>query len=450
MFRFTDLIIFRMTRGCNLDCSYCFMKEKHLHKNEVIDFQLFKKIVHRIIKQRKENNKEKEKLNFVFHGGEILIVGKENLYKMMEYASYELMRNEISYTFSTQTNATLIDDDYAKIFNKFGVQVGISYDGPNEANNPRLITEEDFFLNKFKILEENFVPYGFIVTVNKKNIDKLEETKKFFDTKTKADEYKFNYVEDMIAQGEDSEFEVTGKEFFEKSFLPFLKEALTGEDIREWHMKHLLNNTLVDILSYHDDKGMSYGGCFGKYCGTGLTMIGINPDGGMGRCDRYSKDFEEEYLMHALDYDFLGLKQITEVLRHNIERAEAFRKVGCETCYAKYICEYGCTTLYYSKYKKIGIEKDIVCDQFKMTYDFVLKNIVKYVDTYYKKMGKINSLDKIYYLNPVMENALLKEGYRLSISEGGHGIYIALVDEENDCKIAYNNTDKEMFYEYSS
>ena len=59
MFRFTDLIIFRMTRDCNLNCKYCFMQNKEDFKGERIDFELFKKIINRITEQRIINNKQK-------------------------------------------------------------------------------------------------------------------------------------------------------------------------------------------------------------------------------------------------------------------------------------------------------------------------------------------------------------------------------------------------------
>ena len=210
-----------------------------------------------------------------------------------------------------------------------------------------------------------------------------------------------------------SEIEVSGKELFEKVWKPDLERILKGEKVREWRIRNIVNDTLIDILTYHEDNRAS--GCLGKYCGAGITMIAIEPDGNMDYCDRYSKSFPEAHIQHALDYDFLGLHQIRKVLELNKKKIDIFKEVGCDTCYANYICEYGCMAFHYSKFGEYGIEKDLVCDQFKMIYDYVLKNLDEFINIFLNK--KILGRDKIYKPKTLMVEYLNKKNLDLCIDD---------------------------------
>ena len=134
MFRFTNLIIFELTRDCNLNCKYCLMHEKYKHKNEIIDFTLFQKIINRIAEQRLLNDLADQTLNLVFHGGEPTLVGKHNFIKFLDYTTKLFNSLNISYNLSVQTNGTLLDEEYIKIFRQYNVSIGMSYDGINEKN----------------------------------------------------------------------------------------------------------------------------------------------------------------------------------------------------------------------------------------------------------------------------------------------------------------------------
>ena len=430
MFRFTDLIIFRVTRDCNLSCKYCFMKEKHKHKGEIIDLELFKKIIQRIIKQRIVNHREKMNLSFVLHGGEALIIGAENLYKMLEYMKTEFMRNGIQHSIACQTNATLLDDDIIKTFQKFEVTLGLSFDGINGANKNRTDIKQEVFENKFDLITENKVPFSFITVVGKNNVDTIHETQEYLLDMAGTPEYKMNYVEDMDNPGEESEIELTGEEIFEKIWKPELEKFLKEGYSREWHIKNLLNKTIVDIITYHDTVFMSGRGCFGKYCGTGMSMIAVEPDGEMDLCDRYSKSFPEAHVQHALDYDFLGLHQIHKVLEHTLTKIDYYKEIGCDTCYASYICEYGCPTFYYSKHGKYGVEQRIVCDQFKKIYDYVLKHIEYFIEVYFNKYNeKIFSEDIVYGMNLTMCNYINNKGFDLQLQDDKRTIIIKKVEK---------------------
>ena len=362
MFRFTDLIIFRMTRDCNLNCKYCFMQNKGDFKGELIDFDLFKKIIDRIAEQRYINNLEERQLHLVLHGGEVLLLGVERLKNMLEYISSTFNNKNICYDIACQTNATLLDDNICQLFNKFNVNIGLSFDGVDGSNSSRTDIKQEIFENKFQLLQKNKNKYGFLIVANKTNIHNMQKTQEYLENLgvgNDSDEtavivkgYKINYAEDMINPGKNSEIEISGEEMFEKVWKPELKRFLSRGKTIEYHTKELLEKSIIDILTNHNIRAIS--GCGTKWCGAGIHMIAIEPDGEMDYCDRYSKKFPDVYVQHALDYDFLGLYQLKKVVEYNKMKKSIYEKYNCDICVADYICDHGCESFYYSKYGKYG------------------------------------------------------------------------------------------------
>jgi len=404
MFRFTDLIIFRMTRDCNLNCKYCFMQNKHDFKGELIEFDLLKKIIERIIEQRIINNRTTFSLQLVLHGGEVLLLGKKRLYEILEYITLEFNKNKIAYSFACQTNATLLTDEIAKILHKFEVNIGLSFDGIGDSNSSRTDIKQEIFENKFQILENNKSKYGFIVVASKTNVDKMQETQEYLETLNLNVEedsnsgsikgYKINYSEDMINPGENSEIEISGHEMFEKVWKKELDRFLVRQKTIEFHTDEMLQKSIVDIISHHNNQTPS--GCGTKWCGAGITMIAVEPDGDMDFCDRYSKKFDDVYMMHALDYDFLGISQLNKVVKYNMMKSEMYKKYECDTCYADYICDHGCEAFYKSKYGEYGIDTRLVCDQHREFYSYVLTNIDKFLNVFAETEKPIKCRDKIF------------------------------------------------------
>ena len=72
---------------------------------------------------------------------------------MLEYMKTEFHKNNINHDLGCQTNATLIDDEFAKIFQKFDVRIGMSFDGIHDSNKNRTDIKQEVFENKFDVLK---------------------------------------------------------------------------------------------------------------------------------------------------------------------------------------------------------------------------------------------------------------------------------------------------------
>lgn len=404
MFRFTNLIIFRMTRDCNLNCKYCFMLEKDKYKGERIDYELFKKIIDKIVKQRVINGLTKHELTIVFHGGEPTLIGKEKFRKFLEYIKTEFEKNNVKYSLGMQTNATLLDDEFAQILHEYNMSVGLSFDGIAGANNQRTDIKQQIFENKFKILQKNKVNYGFLLVVGKHNIDKIGKSKDYLRNLKSIEKFKANYAEDFFNHGTENSIELSGEEFFEKVLKTEIFNSIDTKKPYEFHTKSVLERTIVDLLTEHSN--LAKAGCGTKFCGAAISMIGVNPDGTSHYCDRYTKEFPETFVMNNLDYDFHGIHQLKEAINYNLIRDDVIRKTGCDTCYAQYICEGGCMAMYYSKHKEYGLDKNLVCGQYQNFYKYVLENLGSILKTLAKHKYNLFSMDTIYNIKPDMKKVL--------------------------------------------
>lgn len=106
---------------CNLSCSYCY-------ENAMRDAGNFTK--EQDIEAVKEALLE-EGAAFTTFGGEPLRAGKEHLEEIWQFGKEQFGRNTI------QTNGTLIDDEWIRLFKKYNVSVGISMDGKGSLNDSR-------------------------------------------------------------------------------------------------------------------------------------------------------------------------------------------------------------------------------------------------------------------------------------------------------------------------
>jgi uncharacterized protein len=73
-------------------------------------------------------------VRLMFHGGEPMLAGASRFRRWLVRIAEELSEGRYV-SLAIQTNATLIDDDWARLFAEFRVEVGVSLDGPPEVND---------------------------------------------------------------------------------------------------------------------------------------------------------------------------------------------------------------------------------------------------------------------------------------------------------------------------
>lgn len=172
-------VIFRVTNNCNLKCQYCYDKSNEI-ENKFVN-QIFSKNIENIIENLGKIYTDKDsRKKLIFHGGEPLLV------KCKTYEAFiEKMNSKFkNMRYSIQTNGTLIDDEYAKLFKKYNISVGISLDGCDELQNACRVygngkNSFNDVIKSINILKKYNIDYGIIITLTKRHINQAKKIYEF-------------------------------------------------------------------------------------------------------------------------------------------------------------------------------------------------------------------------------------------------------------------------------
>lgn len=128
--------LIKIASRCNLNCDYCYMYQ-HEDKSwktqpKVINIKTITKVAERIAEYLKTTNNES--FDIIFHGGEPLLFGINNIIEMVHIFKNTLVTDSII-TYSIQTNGVLLTPDIiSKLFEE-GISISVSLDGPKEYND---------------------------------------------------------------------------------------------------------------------------------------------------------------------------------------------------------------------------------------------------------------------------------------------------------------------------
>lgn len=165
-------VVIQPTTLCNLNCSYCYLPDRKMSKvmQPTVTTAVAKSI---------------ERLNhpatIVWHGGEPLACGFSAFTKLMEPLETLFENGKVRH--SIQTNATLINDEWCKLFYQKNFKIGISIDG-NEKHNSRRVTwgnNHSFHsvMRGITKLKEHKLRFGIIAVVGLGNIGEARELYEF-------------------------------------------------------------------------------------------------------------------------------------------------------------------------------------------------------------------------------------------------------------------------------
>lgn len=134
--RNVDTFFLRVAARCNFDCDYCYVF-KHsdtswLDMPPRISPATVSKFADRLSEYLGASGLDK--VNVIFHGGEPLFVGKNNLIEIVDII-VNACKDRGKVSFSLQTNGSLIDADFLEECEKRNVGISLSIDGSKEIHN---------------------------------------------------------------------------------------------------------------------------------------------------------------------------------------------------------------------------------------------------------------------------------------------------------------------------
>jgi serine-type anaerobic sulfatase-maturating enzyme len=118
---------------CNLDCEYCFFLSKEmLYPGS--RFRMADDLLETYRKQLIEAHARAPEVTVAWQGGEPTMMGLDFFRRSVELAEKHRMPHQ-RVVYTIQTNATLIDDEWAGFFKDHGFLVGVSIDGPKQIHD---------------------------------------------------------------------------------------------------------------------------------------------------------------------------------------------------------------------------------------------------------------------------------------------------------------------------
>jgi uncharacterized protein len=159
---------------CNLDCEYCFF----LSKDQLYPGSTFRMEPHvheAYIRQLLAAHAGTDEVVVAFQGGEPTLMGLDFFRRTLELEE-ELRRPGQRILNTMQTNATLLDDEWAAFLREHGFLVGVSIDGPREMHDAYRVDKGgkptfDRVVRGIDVLRRHGVDWNALTTVNAANGD---------------------------------------------------------------------------------------------------------------------------------------------------------------------------------------------------------------------------------------------------------------------------------------
>lgn len=175
------MLLVKPILGCDLNCKYCYEHDEGLLKSEKSKTKADIESIKENTKYWKDYFGGKDKM--VLHGGEVLMLPIEELEELLDFC-YNLNGGEAQ----LQTNGNLITDEHIKLFKKYNVGLGISFDGFGELNHlrgypdlDRTIEYTDRLTDTIYKMHEEEISIGFISVLHQGNVGTDEKLEKFIE-----------------------------------------------------------------------------------------------------------------------------------------------------------------------------------------------------------------------------------------------------------------------------
>lgn len=351
-----SIMIKPSSSACNLKCEYCFYSSVAENRQQGFKGFMSEKTVINILKYAFEFTKGDD-VYFVFQGGEPLLAGIKYFQFFLENAKTMNAYNS-KVSISVQTNGTLINDEWCKLFSENGILVGVSLDGDEELNSYRKYQngEESFYdvVRGINLLKQYNVQFNILSVLTKRLSKNIRKSYKFF---KESDVHYLQYIPCLKPfDAEDNEYSMTSNDystFLKSGFKLYFNDNMRGNlmSIRQFD-----NFILLASGKPAEQCGMN-GPCSNQFV--------VEGDGSVYPCDFYCVD---EWLLGNINENSF------EELYHSPKAVEFIKesfniKDECKNCNYFQVCRSGGC-----KRNKAGYE---YCDAYKDFFDNCLDLILK-------------------------------------------------------------------------
>ena len=305
-----------------------------------------------------------EEPQVILYGGEPLAnftVVKNTVAYIKELKTKGVLPSNTSITINT--NGTLINQEIAMVFKDVeNLNIAISLDGPQEIHDAGRKYHNgkgsySDIMRGYQILVDNGINAGFCCTINRYNIDHLEEIARWFVDELSVKSLGFNImIESKGNEETQGDFEIYAKKAAYQIVrcFQFFREKGVYED----RIMRKVNAFVGGHVYYRD-------------CGGCGEQIVVSPDGLIGVCQGYCAT--KKYFVHP-DEKFDPLKHhFWEEWRY---RSPLFMP-QCRDCIALSVCGGGCPYSADTRKGSIWELDEVFCVHVRTTTEFFIQDLIK-------------------------------------------------------------------------
>ena len=320
--------IIKVTSACNLSCTYCSEGLRQLENLNIETYKRFVDGVPKLLRYVGHKN-----VDIIWHGGEPLLIGKQWITEAIEYTNGVLSDFEISY--SIQTNATLVDEDWIRIFKEYDFSIGISLDGYKELHDQYRISQDgegtyDSIINNIELLKRQELHPSLLMVLNSTDIN----LDKFWNTLEKL---KLNLkIQPVVPIGKATNQITLARNIYDSyvTTLKFIFMKLLTSDMSITVQP--ISSIFTKLLTNKSTGECSYNGTCTQ------NIVTLYPNGDVGFCGRMTNENKSYIYGNILNHDIISLydSEVSEKIRN---RQIYLQENDCNECAFWEFCHGGCT-----------------------------------------------------------------------------------------------------------
>ncbi|NLU99137.1 anaerobic sulfatase maturase [Marinomonas sp. UCMA 3892] len=354
---------------CNIDCTYCFYLEKeNLYPDRKKQWRMNNTTLENYIREQIQSQ-QGDVIDFVWQGGEPTLLGVDFFRQVIAFQ--EQYRGYKTVTNSLQTNATLLDKEWALFFKEHHFLIGVSIDGDRISNDTYRLSRKgkstfDETLNGLALLKKHNVDFNTLAVVNAENVKRPLNVYAFL--KRIGSRYmQFIPLVERKAIVPDSH----GLTLIQPTFAG-------GSNLAKWSVPakaygkflntifdHWIQNDLGGVFVMNFEQTMSQlvgrpGACvFSETCGNGLAM---ESNGDVYSCDHYV--YPEHKLGNVNDTSLIELVNLPQNLKFGQDKLSNI-SIDCHQCEVRSVCHGGCPKHRFEPSSDGLLNRNYLCDGFK-------------------------------------------------------------------------------------
>ncbi len=316
-----------ITDDCNLNCIYCFTKDR-LHDSKCyMKIETALKALDMLI----ERSDPSSVLQVDFFGGEPLL-NLDLIKKVIDYA--KTLPRKIKFTLTT--NALLLSQEIIKYLNSENISLILSLDGDKKTQdiNRRTVSGNsawDTVITNIKNAVhsrdgENYYVRG---TFTRENLDLTSIASCYVANglnKFSLEPAKGRQEDSWAVTGEDTQYI---KKEYEKLALYLHDVRQKGQKVDFFHFNVYLDTPLCSPRRLSG-------------CGAGVEYLSVDPNGEIYPCHQLHFP---EFFMGNINKNELFF----EGMREKFEKNTIYAKEGCSECWARFYCSGGCHASFWMK-----------------------------------------------------------------------------------------------------